>query len=281
MADSGHYGKHVKGRSRQGTYIFTAEGKFLSSVNDLSADLVLKAIERGLEKWNALPESEKMPSETPGTQLQPKHRWEDYYPRDGLVFTIYNRDLPADHNPDSQRLPTWNRDSAWFSVDEQNQFVPENLKTGETFDFPKLFVSRLCRLHFIDSVKGQAETFEEYEITGSKMSGTVTKKAGTVLSIEVTGTTYGHRDKGRRNPGVETKLLGTAVYDESKKRFSKFDFVALGERWGNTLFNDRRQQLERSPVGYVFELAQPDALPITPGVIWEYEGLAWLKHPSE
>ena len=279
MADNGHYGTSGKDQSRQGTYVFTAQGKFLSSINNLSADRVLKTLEDGLAKWNALPESEKSPAAASQTELAPAHRWEDSYPRDGLVFTIYNRDLPADRDYNSKQLPTWNRDAAWFSAAEVKEMVPSDLTSGQAFDFPDFFVSRLCRLHFVDSVKGQTEAFRETEIVGSEISGSVTKRDGSILSIKVTGTTRGHCERGRRRPGVETKILGTAVYDEAKGKFLEFEFVALGERWGQTRFNDRRQQLEKTPVGFVFELAAPDAIAINPGMIWEYRGLPWLKLP--
>ena len=60
MADQGsHYGKRERGKSRQGIYVFTASGKFLASINDLSADNVLQMLERGWEAWERLPDSEK------------------------------------------------------------------------------------------------------------------------------------------------------------------------------------------------------------------------------
>jgi len=61
----------------------------------------------------------------------------------------------------------------------------------------------------------------------------------------------------------------------------KFEFVAVGQRWGRTRFNDRRRQMDKTPVGFVFELAAPDAQPIVPGIIREYYGMDWLKTPDE
>ena len=281
MSDHGHYGKRRKGESRQGIYVFTAEGKFLSSINTLSADRVLKTIEEGLAKWDALPESERKPAATTTATVKPKHRWEAFYPRDGLVLKIFNRDLSPALSPSEKQLPTWNRDAAWFSPDELKQIVPENLKVGQSFEFHDLFVSRLCRMHFVDSVKGQTEAFDDSEIEGSRISASVVKREGDVLSLEINGKTRGKREQGRYKFGVETELIGSAEYDESKKKFTKLEFVALGHRWGQTRFNGRRRQLERSPIGFTFEIADPKAQPIVPGIIWEYDGLPWLKQPSE
>lgn len=285
MSDHGHYGKRVNGESRQGVYVFTSTGKFLSSVNSTSPEVVLKTLKTGWSRWESLPGSQKKAAETKVTKLNPKHRWEDYYPRDGLVLTIYNRDLSTELTPNSTRKPTWNRDSAWFSADEVKKFVPDNLKDGlklgQEFEFEETFISRLARLHFVDSVKGQTDSFDESEIKGSKILGKVVGRDGDTISLKISGKTWGERDRFRNNYGVETKLVGTAEYDTVQKRFTKFEFVALGERWGKTRFNDRRRQMRKSPVGFVFELAEPDAVPVVPGIIWEYTEIPWLKEAGK
>ena len=89
MANQGHY--RTTGGTRQGIYVCSAGGKLMSSINSLNADDVLKTIEAGLDKWDALPVSEKLLSN--GYVLNIKHRWENSYPDQGLVLTSVNADF--------------------------------------------------------------------------------------------------------------------------------------------------------------------------------------------
>ena len=281
MADHGHYGVRAENRSRQGTYVFTAQGKFLASINDLSANRMLAMMQKGLYAWNALPESEKATNQST-VKVDPKHRWEDFYPRDGLVLTSYSRDLIKNGKPTSKPLGTWNRDSAWFSKSEVEEMLPVELKTGQTFQFSNTFVERLCKLHLVDSVKGQTEHFTDDEIEGSKMQGIVTGKKkgeGELWTIAISGSTRARHDGDFQARGLETEMIGQEEFDMSKKRFTRFDLTAIGQRWGRTRFNGRRRQLEHAPIGFSFELANPDHTPIVPGIIWGYH-VDWMQPPK-
>ena len=57
MANKGHYRK--EGGTRQGIYICSAGGTLLSSVNSLNPEVVLEAIQKGLDNWNNLPKIER------------------------------------------------------------------------------------------------------------------------------------------------------------------------------------------------------------------------------
>ncbi len=280
MADHGHYGVRKKGKSRQGIYVFTAQREFLSSVNSLSADVVLKTLNEGLAKWGRLPRSERA---TEMAALKPKHRWEEYCPRDkGLVLNGYSRDLRSISEPGIDRLPYWNRDSAWFSQEEAMQLIPEEVrlgqkKSGDTYVLPDVFVSRLCRIHLVDAVKGQTEAFSTREIAGSKITARVVERTDDLLKLQLAGSTKAHHS-GRKDRGVETTLRGSATFDFAKNQFTKFEFVAIGNRWGATRFNDRRRQLEKTPIGYAFDLATPDEPIIVPGISWAYD-VSWIPKP--
>lgn len=275
MSDHGHYGKRRKDESRQGTYVFTPSGKFLASINDLDPDNVLATLQRGLKKWNELSEEEKRAA--PDKPLEPKHRWEQFYPRDGLVLDGYSRDLPNDGNPTSEQLPTWNRDAAWFSKSEAATMVPKEMEVGMEFDFLPAFVARMAKLHFVDNVKGQTEPFSQ--IDGSKISGVVSGLDGDRATIRISGVSSGQVASQRRGRGVKTKIMGSAIYDLKSRSFVEFEIVAIGERWGRTRFNDRRRQMEATPVGYVFQMAPTDAPAAIPGIIWAYDA-PWLKGPE-
>lgn len=273
MADHGHYGVVGKDESRQGIYVFTPEGKFLSSLNNLSADKVLKVLDAGLKKWNALPDAKK--SAVSPNKFAPRHRWEDFYPHDGLVLNAISRDLPLDLKADSPPRSTWNRDAAWFSSDEAQKIIPLNKPVGHQFELPEFFTKRIAQFSLVDAVKGQTSPFKAEEIKGSRISGTIVSTDQAQVTIQITGATSGvHRTRG-----VKTNLLGKATFDREKKRFLNFEIVCIGERWGRTPFNDRRKQLESSPIGYVFQMAQPDQPLQTPGIMWAYDA-PWLQRPE-
>ena len=274
MADSGHYGKRVRNMSRQGIYVFTPDGTFLASINHLSADSVLKMMKEGLAKWEQLPAAKRNASVV---VENPKHRWEDSYPRDGLVLTVHSRDLPLSHDMNAERLPTWNRDSAWFSKKEAVSMIPADPKVGDKFELPEFFVTRIVRWHLVDFVKGQTEDFKANEIVGSVISAEVLEVDSDSVKVLLTGETNAQVDGGGR--GLSTKMLGHAEFDLEGGAFKAFEIVALGKRWGKTRFNDRRRQLDATPIGFAFEMADENATPIIPGIIWSYNA-PWIKRPE-
>jgi hypothetical protein len=227
-----------------------------------------------LAKWNRLPESSQQSDSS--ADVKAKHRWEDSYPTDGLVLTCFSRDLPEDGDPGSERLPTWNRDAAWFSKDEAERLIPANAQLGDQFEFPDFFVNRMAKLHFVDMVKGQTDAYQESEIEGSQISGTIVEIEGSEITIDITGTTHGEVDFGLYARSLNTELIGKAVFDRDDKKFRSFEIVAIGARTGRTRFNDRRSQMAATPIGFVFELAEPDAAPVVPGIIWSYDA-DWIR----
>lgn len=271
MSDHGHYGKRQANESRQGTYVFTADGKFLSSVNDLDPNVVLATLKLGLAKWNALPKSERAAKHI--ADVEPKHRWEDYFPKVGLALTGYSRDLPTSNSPTSERLPTWNRDSAWFSKTEVQHMVPRDAKTGQSFELSKEFVARICRLHLVDNVKGQTDEFSPDEIRGSRITAQVIERSDSQIKMTLSGTTQASSQKPDR--GIATTLKGSATFNLKTNLFTQFEFVAVGHRWGKTRFNDRSRQLNKTPIGFSFQLADKSKPPVIPGMIWAYR-TPWL-----
>ena len=96
MAEHGHYGGRP-GQTRQGIYVCSADGTFLASVNSNNPDRVLATLERGLKAWEELPAERRRLS--PRSAIEPRHRWEDSFPKGGLVLSMITRDLPPDCDP--------------------------------------------------------------------------------------------------------------------------------------------------------------------------------------
>jgi len=73
--------------------------------------------------------------------------------------------------------------------------------------------------------------------------------------------------------GSEAKLMGRAEFDVRQERFTKFEAVALGMRWGKTRFNGRHDDPGPSPIGWSFELAgDSPSERIAPGHFWDAYG---------
>jgi hypothetical protein len=279
MAEHGHYGGRP-GTTRQGIYVCSPSGKFLSSINSNDPNRVLAMLERGLKAWEELPADEKRLS--PNSAIKPRHRWENSFPKDGLVLSMITRDLPADCDPSKPCAPRWNQDRVWFSKDEARQWLPREPKPGDKHPLPQELVSRLARLHLVDTVNGQSSPFWPGEVTGSQIATEVLERTGGRVKFKITGTTKG--DGQARGPrasvhGVETRILGHATYDLDKDAFVEFEMVALGTRWGRTELNGRRRDPDSSPVGFVFELALADAPPVAPAFIRNYD-VPWVTRPG-
>jgi hypothetical protein len=279
MADHGHYGGRP-GQTRQGIYVCSASGTFLASINSNDPNRVLATLERGLKAWEELPAEAKRLSQL--SEIKPRHRWEDSFPKDGLVLSLITRDLPADCDPSKPCAAKWNQDRVWFSKDEARRWLPREPKPGDNQPVPPELVSRLARLHLVDTVNGQTSPFSPGQVTGSQIATEVLERQGGRVKVKITGTTKGDaQGRARRESahGVETRILGHATYDLNKEAFIEFQMVALGTRWGYTELNSRRRDPESGPVGFVIELAPADAPPIAPAFIGNYD-VPWVRRPE-
>ena len=192
------------------------------------------------------------------------------------MLTVHSRDLHNKANPDSRPLKNWNVDSAWFSAEEAKSLLPENANVGDSFDFPAMFVERICRFHLVDCVKGQTDSFKKPEVADSKIRGKVTSVNSGNIEIQIKGTTSGVSRTGRYPRGVVTNLIGDATFDKTRANFTSFNMVAIGKRRGRTKFNDRVAQQGESPIGYSFQLSTPQEPTVIPGIIWGYDA-SWMK----
>ena len=165
MANKGHY--RTAGRTRQGIYVCSPNGKLLSSINSLNADDVLKSIKNGLEKWNGLSVSERqLPTDQ---KLKPSHRWENSYPDQGLVLTSANADLFTDPPVQNIRGDRSNLDHVWFSKSEARLWLPDNPQVGDIYQLPDHLANRLFCFHLVDNVRGQTLPFAPQEIKKSNV----------------------------------------------------------------------------------------------------------------
>ena len=276
LAEQGHY-QGGREKSKQGTYICSADGTLLGSINSTNPNDVLKLMKQGFEKFNTLAPENK--NKFDQAKLKSTFRWETSFPREGLVLAVYSRDLPETFEVASNPTVKWNRDTAWFTRSEMLEPIPAAPKAGHTFSLPVTLVQRLARFHFVDNVRGQTDPFEGAETNGSEIRCTVSKVTDDRIEFEIKGQIKANStsEKYNRTPrGVVTTLLGSATFLTTEERFEKFDMVAVGYRWGRTRFNGRKRGPNSNPVGFAVSLAPIDESPNVPGLIYAYD-VDWIK----
>ncbi len=203
---------------------------------------------------------------------------------------------PSANQLDAMRGPTegpwwrnwreraWNQDFAWFRKKEARQWLPAEPLAGLEHSVPQELARRLARCHLFDNVRGQTTAYKEEHVRIADLNTRVRAVAGARVSLDVTGRVrceaegawpvagFDDRDQPRRQQrGVDVRLLGRAEYDLAAGRFTRFDLVAVGTRWGGTLYNGRDGDLWPAPVGHALTLAGDSPAERTPpAVLWEY-----------
>jgi hypothetical protein len=278
MSKHGHYG-HIPGKTRQGIYVCSASGEFLGSINSNNAGHVLQMMQQSLARWDRLP-AEKRQLESQN-KIRHQHRWEDSYPENGLVLNMITRDLPESCDPDQPCEVKWNQDFVWFSKSEARSWLPGQITLGATGQVPQKLVARLARVHIVDTVKGQTIPFENNELYDSKISTEIVSVTDNLVQIKITGQTNAASEKTNRRQtqrGITTRLLGNATYDLNQSKFTKFEFVALGARWGQTQFNFRNRDGTNNTLGFVFRMVSENSPKVAPAFIYDYHA-EWVKRP--
>ncbi len=209
----------------------------------------------GLAKWAKLRKEERLLDKSPepatAGQWQKQNK---LYPADGLVLRSVCRDLPRD-DVGPQFRDAWNQDFAWFRKDEARAFLPGDVAVGAKAGLPTPLVDRLARFSLIDSVRALNYTyFQASEVERARITTTVTDRNGDRVSIRFDGESRCAK-AGPEGYGYEAKLLGKAVFDLRRGRFTAFDLVAIGPRWGKGSCNLRHDDPGPAGMGVVFTLA--------------------------
>ena len=76
--------------------------------------------------------------------------------------------------------------------------------------------------------------------------------------------------------GISTRISGRAVFDRSRRAFTDFELIAIGERHGRTIMQ-ARGSADPSPIGFVCELA-PATWRVAPTFINVYD-VPWVREP--
>ena len=279
------------GGSWQGLYIFSPSGKLLARQNTLQADKALQLMDRGLEAWSALSPEEKKPAD-PGL-YQPQHRWELFYPDNGLVLTSTSRDLPEGIE-EPQKRGRWNRDHIWFHESELSGWIPEKLEVGESTPLPKILAMRLARFHVVDNISGQEGPFSDQDIEKADVSIEIVRVDGDRVHLLMTGefvtksdgvyklgeTDWKHFPS--RTRGVNARMHGVAIWNSANQKFEHCEAVLSGTVWGGSGLNGRRGVTESNPakVAWWIELSGDQPADRLPPAFVDVYGADWILPPG-
>jgi hypothetical protein len=254
FSEIGHY--RQPGATRQGTYCVTPSGMLLGSINSNDPKRIADLLQKSLAKWETLKRDERLLNTDPKKQQADVKRPERFFPEDGLVLNVTSRDLPADAKAVKKewQLHAWNQDFAWFTKNEAASFLPAAAKVGDKLDVPGPIFHRIVCAHLVDNVRGQTSPFDESQIKKARLSVGVTAVEGQVVTLRLEGESLTNRESPRKH-GLDMRLVGKATYDLSKARFSTFELIALGTRWGGTQLNGRFGSTATEPIGIMLSLA--------------------------
>jgi hypothetical protein len=163
----------------------------------------------------------------------------------------------------------WNLDHLWLRKPELVDFVAPSRQLGGKRHVPPDLIRRLARLHFLDNVRGVADPFEEDNVTGAHLETLIVGTEKSSVTLGLRGATRAEaqgrwainwfEDPARPSPqvrGVEVELRGLATYDIDLERFTAFEMVAIGNRWGGGRYNYRADDLGVQPIGFYLSLAK-------------------------
>lgn len=288
IANQGHY--RDPGGTRQGIYVCSPSGRLLASINSLDPREVGATMEAGLAVWAKLPEAERGPS--PAIAAARDRRWEANAPKDGLILASVRRDLGLPPIPASPRSDRWNLDHAWFSKSEARQWLSAEPTLGSRHRIPDALTQRVVRFHLIDNVRGQCLPFAATDAIGSTLETEVTARESSTVVISITGhsraessdawdmSTQVWKPEPQHRRGLTSRLLGRAAYDLNSGSFTRFELIALGERWGYSENNARGPDSAPSPIGFYFTLPAGDTAPAIPPAFIDVYNAEWLVPPD-
>ncbi|MCU0317702.1 MAG: hypothetical protein MUC92_14060 [Fimbriimonadaceae bacterium] len=251
----------------------------------MSAKAALEVMRKGLQQYRALPKSRRIAQNLVSRAEAQSNRFERLHPKDGLVLRVLSRDLPREDQVRGWRGKAFNLDYAWFTNFEQRWWIPDNFAPGLVQNVPELATRRLARLHFTDNVRGQTLPFSNDEMRAFRLTTKCLSVQDGVAEIEWQGWVLIDRrpswalddDRWTAKPSAEIRglslnLYGRGKWDIAKGRFTKFEMIAAGKRWGITAFNGRRDDSLMNPLGFLLTLADDSPLNQVPPAHWREYG---------
>ena len=247
--------------TKQGHYVFTAQGKLLGFNNNRGPERRLAMMRDALRKWEALPDSEKR-GEIAG-MVHGDEKFQRKLPDGGQVVKVFTRALEesgeglARLRGDAVGHQTA-VDHLWLRKEELLEL--QKLIASGGGDFPNWFSMRLARFHLRDNTRGEPE---EWGKEGVKSWS---------LKVDGNGQIEGRFDleKNEGRLGFEGEIRGKMAVDEGGQ-LTHFECLVLGRQWGEGTYT-RGARPGKTPLGQVLLLSEAtearDQIP-PQGIRWE------------
>ncbi|MBT4138423.1 MAG: hypothetical protein HOE48_10935 [Candidatus Latescibacteria bacterium] len=262
----------------QGQFVATIEGELLGSRHTADPDDLLAMLNTALSNWDNRT-TQKDTSQIADLSKDERYVWG--YPEDGLVLHLGCTDLPReiDTRPDGEYQRTaHNQDFVWMTREEMLSIVPDGVQKGDRFSLPENIHRRLVRYHLLDIVRGETPPWAKDVPQDVAMELHVTDLDSDYVHMTLHGggklqqkgswcTQPPRRSVYRRGQmcclieerGFEPALLGHLAFDRVQERFTRFDVLIVGTRWGGTTFNMRCDDTDAAPLGVAMTIANTDA----------------------
>ena len=233
------------------------------SVNSTQVGRVQRLLGDAVRIWKSTSPAERSPKFDKTISVDPKYQQTP--PQDGLALRMITRDLPREEKARNTDLQTSNIDHVWFEKDEMLAIVPDDPSEGQLVPLPKVVAERLVRFNMIDSVGGESNPYDEDQIKIDNVGLKVMKVSPETIKFVVYGRSEAKRPptnetnpytnyKVTKEMGTDLVWSGAVVFDRNQRRFTRFDLLAAGKRWGGSLYNFRDDDPGPAPIGFAFQL---------------------------
>ena len=266
IAEQGHYrGRTIPTDTRQGLYTATADGKLLVSVNSTQVGRIQRLLGDAMRRWKTTTVAERSPKFKDTVATDPK--FTQTPPKDGLVLRMIARDLPRAAKARRTDLTQQNIDHFWIHKEDMLAMIPEDPTKGQLVPIPKVIARRLAKFNLMDNVRGEARPFNSEQVTLDNIGLKVVKVSEETIKFVVYGRSVAAKPPTREtNPftgfridkemGTDLVWSGAVVFDRKQQKFTRFDLLAAGERWGGCVYNFRDNDMGRSPIGFAFQVIE-------------------------
>jgi hypothetical protein len=263
VADQGPR-KGVGGSTRQGIYVFTAEGKLLAFRNAQDADVMRQVLKQGLAAFRQLPEEKRRAG---AVQVAEPGRVDNRYdrktPAGGAVLNVYTRILDHDEkgklcHGTCEKIggDKTAHDHVWLTAEEIKSFVPAGARVGDSFPLRRAMAQRLLRFHLVDNTRGEPPFWTREQVRKEELRLRLEAVSDTGVRLKLVGHALlsTNADEKRADRGFDVHLLGDIEIDTRKGRLTRFDVVAVGDHWGEGTYT-RGARPGRTPLGVAIEIA--------------------------
>lgn len=222
----------TEGLRQQGMYAMTSSGRPLGYLNrgwpDPDPKAVLQAVREAKAKFDAMSPAQRNLDRPlgPGDKVRfGEHGFRK--PPGTLAIRVASRGLPyPGMNSHDQRNPIYfHTDRLWFKPSEWRAFLPARLAVGQSTEVRGPARTRLVLLSHHQA--GHSAWWEEH-IRGGRTVSRVVKVEGPQVHLEIAGDYDMKADSQWCKDTYRGRLLGRAVYDQSRRAFTRFDLAMLG-----------------------------------------------------